>query len=332
MLKDTSMLLLVGGQAKRFQGDSLRWIDKLTISHKFWNNLPLIVHQVKRFLQFVPQIILVTSDEARKAHYAKLLAQYELNDIKIIFDEPVTCMGPLRGIHAGLKSVENPRCLVLPGDVPFIREDLLQYLHDSLRSSDLGFFVHEDGRLESLIISLKTEIIRGIIQSTCFLSKRRITDLIRGSNHSIFVPYTKKLQTTDGWEKNFVNINSPGDLDNLGYREASGSFLNPFQIQMNQLASNDWNRIANVNEYSEEECDELIQRLEEKQAYYWIGSLYEEWAKKQDVNDQNSKRSLFDSAARSYQKEFKKSEACPVNIIRQHIMNDVDWCSDQSHK
>ena len=83
--------------------------------------------------------------------------QQEQDGLKVVTDV-YQGVGPIGGIHAGMKMLKTPYCLVLPVDVPQIPLEFLETLieyHESHGNTDheknLPFVVEQDGFLEPLI-------------------------------------------------------------------------------------------------------------------------------------------------------------------------------------
>ncbi|MHA1144038.1 MAG: molybdenum cofactor guanylyltransferase [Candidatus Helarchaeota archaeon] len=330
MLNDNiSLIVLAGGQARRFQRSDNEWIDKLMISNPKWDDLPIIVYQIKKLKQLFSEILLVTSDEKRKIRYETVLKNHGISDIQTCMDKRTSCIGPLRGLHSGLNLVSSSNVLILPGDVPFIKLHVLKYLLDSSNKHDLGFYFHSNGRLESLVISMHLNPARSVINCLCHLHKRRVTDLIRGTNRSLFIHYTKKFQGMDGWERSFVNINTPEDIIQPELiKIASNSTPEAITLQCNHLSLNDFQKIQHTCLDSITEHPKYVQFLEEKEAFFWLGSLFEQKAR--SSSDGSSKRDAYNLAAGYYEKELKYFKRCPIKILKQHVLSDVKWCSDHA--
>ena len=83
--------------------------------------------------------------------------QGECEEAQIVYDI-YSGIGPLGGLHAGLKAIQTPYCLVLPVDIPQIPQEFLKILiktheQEILNSENAAkpLLVERDGFLEPLI-------------------------------------------------------------------------------------------------------------------------------------------------------------------------------------
>ena len=119
-------------------------------------------------------------------------------------------IGPLGGLHAGLKAIQTPYCLVLPVDIPQIPEafleDLLKYHEQEVFSKEKPMLAERDGFVEPLI---------GIypISMVSYIEER-----INAQRLSVF----RMIQEwgcvafkTDISEEKIANINTPEDYEKL---------------------------------------------------------------------------------------------------------------------
>lgn len=135
-----------------------------------------------------------------------------LNSRKIIVvEDEIKNLGPLGGLHAGLKNSTNMYCYVIACDMPYINNEYIKYMMKILRRS---------GSVDALI----TKFGEWIEPFNCFYSKNIIKDIeghINLGNRSVY-SLMKKLNVeyieentarcfSPEW-KMFNNLNTKEDL------------------------------------------------------------------------------------------------------------------------
>ena len=131
-----SLLLLAGGKSSRMGEDKAKLL---------YNGKTFVECLIEKARQLgITRIYLSGNQEQREC------AQV----IQDIYPE----IGPLGGIHAGLKNLQTPYCLVLPVDVPQIPLEFLEEMltfhesHDFYNGDrEIPFLLEQEGFLEPLI-------------------------------------------------------------------------------------------------------------------------------------------------------------------------------------
>ena len=114
-------LLLAGGQGRRMGG-----VDK---GLQLLRGKPLIEWVLARLAPQVAEIIVNANQN---------LERYESYGQRVVRDEIGGFAGPLAGLHAGLKWAKHPLVVTVPCDSPFLPEDLVSRLRDSLKENHLA--------------------------------------------------------------------------------------------------------------------------------------------------------------------------------------------------
>ena len=138
--------------------------------------------------------------------------QKNRSDVEVVWDIYPE-VGPLGGLHAGLKAVTTPYCLVLPVDIPqipsdflesMIKEHELQCLH--FKEKNLPLLLECDGFLEPLI-GIYPEKMVDFIEGKIKEQRLSVFRMLKEWGNRRF--------TTDisGWQ--IANINTQEDYKNL---------------------------------------------------------------------------------------------------------------------
>lgn len=201
LASDLKGLILAGGHSTRFGSDKALAIwpessgkTRLLLAWEQLNTLSGIVS------------VAVSCRKAQEASFRHILP----SSVSLIFDAPDDCKvpTPLHGIRAALHDLDAP-LLVIPCDLPYMRNDLLGLLIEArrgalkkrkkpLRTS----FVHADGVIESLIAIYEPE-------SLPFLEKGLATGCL--GLYSI-IPHERQLLVSSPEETAFMNMNSKESL------------------------------------------------------------------------------------------------------------------------
>lgn len=110
-------VILAGGKARRMSG-----IDKGLILLK---GAPMIKHVIKRLSPQVSEILINANRE---------IESYQSLGFVVIKDEISDFVGPLAGLHAGMKAAKTEFILSVPCDSPLLPDDLSQRLMAALES------------------------------------------------------------------------------------------------------------------------------------------------------------------------------------------------------
>ena len=121
--------ILAGGRASRMQG-----VDKGLLELA---GMPLVKHVIDRLLTQVSSICISAN---------RHLEEYQEFGWPVIRDNQEGFLGPLAGIHTALLASECEWLLTVPVDSPFIPEDLLQRLSESVIAHDTRLAVVHDGK------------------------------------------------------------------------------------------------------------------------------------------------------------------------------------------
>ena len=196
-----SGIILAGGHSTRMgQDKTLMPIDAET----------LIMRTVKELSQAVDEIIIASN---QKGKY-NLPGTLEVPDI-------YTDMGPLGGIHAGLKAISYKYAFVVAGDLPLFTAQLAKSLRESIDENFEVIVPEANGNYEPLCAVYAQDCLRAIEK------------YLASGHRSVygFCERTRLLKINiqglvkKGQEEEidlFYNLNTPEDYNNLLKRRKSG--------------------------------------------------------------------------------------------------------------
>jgi molybdopterin-guanine dinucleotide biosynthesis protein A len=88
--------------------------------------------------------------------------------------------GPVAGLAAGLRLVEEESLVVLAVDMPLVDETLVSRLLEAMRASDGAVLVDAGDRLQPLAAVYRTDPLRASLEALGAPSGRSVRDLIAG--------------------------------------------------------------------------------------------------------------------------------------------------------
>ena len=182
-------LILAGGLARRMGGG-----DK---GLRPFRGRPMVAHAIERLGRQV-DILLINANQNRDA--------YAAFGYPVIADAVTGYAGPLAGLHAGLLAATTPLLVTAPCDSPFLPEDLVFRLRQSLEQEAADLAVAKTGAQAHPVFSLvRRELLAGL--GDFLASGGRKIDLWYGALKVVEVPFPD--------EAAFANINTPEELQRL---------------------------------------------------------------------------------------------------------------------
>lgn len=195
MANRISGVILAGGSSKRFSGT--------TKANVVINGETIISRIISTISDFFDEIIIVTN----KPEEFQEFIQY-----KIVKDQYLKA-GPLGGIHAALKASSEDAIFVFAGDMPFLDKEIITNQINEFNKTQHDVLIPEvDQFIEPLHAIYRKSVLNDLER---FLSKgkrRAVRDFLSEVNVG-YLQITKNGKT----EIAFANINSPSDLDKIGF-------------------------------------------------------------------------------------------------------------------
>jgi len=184
---DITGVILAGGQARRMEGQ-----DKGLV---LLNNIPMIEYVIDIIKSQVGPLLI----NANRNHDT-----YKQYGFHIVSDELSGYCGPLAGMASSLNNINTPYMITAPCDSPFIPNDLVQRLVNSLESEDADISVAHNGeRMQPVFCLMKKELLSSM---TNFLNQgeRKIDKWFK--QHSLAIADFSDIPET------FDNLNTLEDI------------------------------------------------------------------------------------------------------------------------
>lgn len=188
-----SSIILAGGRATRMGG-----IDKGLVPLQ---NKPLIQHVIERLSAQVDEIIINANRE---------INQYQSLGYAVWQDEIADFLGPLAGIHLGLKHAKHDFLLTVPCDSPLLPLDLAARLMAGLIENNADIAVAAcNGESQPVFCLCKKSVAKSLDD---YLSNGgRKVSIWQNSQKTIKVDFSDSSDA-------FVNLNTFAELVALGQR------------------------------------------------------------------------------------------------------------------
>ncbi len=212
-MSSRAALVLAGGSAKRFQAQHHTWQDKALAELE---GKPLLVHAIQNLQDIVDEVVVCVNSKERKAQYSQVIAKYGLDDVKFVVDEknsPIN--GPSLAIMSGLKALSAMYCLTVPCDMPFLKQEVADYMFKVAEGFDVAVPMWPDGTLTTLLMILRRNNSTEITQTLCALKKPRADSIPRAASKLLLISPLKEIKKLDQDLKSFININRKEDLAKL---------------------------------------------------------------------------------------------------------------------
>ena len=182
-------LILAGGKARRFHGKRKAFL--------ILDGKPLLQRVITLVEPCVDEIYL--SGEGDLAQFGYPVVEDNLHGL-----------GPLAGIHAGFSVITSEYTFVTGCDMPFIHQELIQYLFKRAEGYSCCLPKQNDF-IEPLCCVYKTEDVRSCFNTVIRRGMRRIWDLIQCLPRPNYVSF-EEIKTVDPYLESFRNINTLKDL------------------------------------------------------------------------------------------------------------------------
>ena len=119
--------------------------------------------------------------------------------------------GPLAGIEAGLAAARHPLAFIAAGDMPFLRENMVQYLLDRLETSGaLAVVPRYQSRVHPLCAAYSPALLPRV-RTALDSGTRAVHEFLEGIDEAAYVG--EELRRFGDPDLLLMNINSPEDLE-----------------------------------------------------------------------------------------------------------------------
>lgn len=200
-------IVLAGGRARRFGRDKLSEpID----------GRPILLAAVEAIATVCDEVVIVLAPGADAPAIPTSVAP-----VLRFTSDAERHGGPLVGILAGLDAAREPFALVVGGDMPWLRPQVLRLLLDELiGSGSSASALVSHGRTEQLPVALRVEDGRAAARRLIGEGSRRIDALLDGLGIRAVDETTWRALDPDGWT--LRDVDRPDDLAGHGGRTAPG--------------------------------------------------------------------------------------------------------------
>lgn len=195
-MKATGIILAGGKNSRMGENKAFLKVGKKKIIDR-------LVEKLKKDLE---QVIIVTNERAC----------YDYLEVDVISDI-IPGMGPLSGIHAGLKNARYEHALVMACDMPFVE-------------GELGLLLMEEATGFDVVVPQIGEHLQPLFAVYAKNCIKPIEDCLKNSIYKVaaFYPQVKvnyvseeKIAALSDIEKVFINVNTPKDLERARSIECS---------------------------------------------------------------------------------------------------------------
>ena len=192
MMNFKTAVILAGGKSQRMGFDK----QFLMI-----NNMRIIEKQVIKLKEEFEEILVITN---KPEYYAKVTG------IKVVSDE-IREMGPLGGIHTGLKAASSDFVYFIACDMPCVNTDYIKFMKSRICKLDVDACVTRSGEW---IEPLNAFYSRGIIESieTDLLNGKGSLYYLLSKLKCLYIEEKEARKFSPNWGM-FLNLNTRDELE-----------------------------------------------------------------------------------------------------------------------
>ena len=189
-------VVLAGGQSRRMGGG-----DKCL---KPLDGKPLLAHVLTRLGPQVSRVVINANGDP---------SRFDAFGLPVVADNAASFQGPLAGIEAGLAwtathAPEAAWVATVPGDTPFIPEDVVARLAAGMREAPMAVASSEAGLHP--VVGLWPISMLGALAEALAAGQRKATDWVKAQGAAVV--FLDAVEIGDGEIDPFFNINRPEDL------------------------------------------------------------------------------------------------------------------------
>ncbi len=178
-------IILAGGKSSRMGTD--KGLLEL-------NGRPMIVYLIETLKNITDEIIIISNQDEYKIFGCKVYAD-------LIKDS-----GPLAGIYTGLKYATYHKNIVLSCDIPFVSQQLLQFIVASSNGYDVTIASKNN----------KTHQVIGVYDKKCStIFKKELDQNQRKVKIALEKVNLKIVDANEFDEKEFTNVNTPAEFKEI---------------------------------------------------------------------------------------------------------------------
>ena len=194
-------LILAGGKAER--------LDNREKALLLLDGTPLLTVITDSLKQVSPEIIVSLRDEDQRVLLSPLL-----QNSKLVFDS-FKGKGPLAGILEGFRESSNEYVFVTACDMPFVNQDVIEYLFKAAQGHDAALIRNTDGRFQSIYAVYRAKAMIPQIEKCLEDGKNFILAPVFELDDVVGVDVSE-IKKIDPELKCLVNINTVQDIEKEG--------------------------------------------------------------------------------------------------------------------
>ena len=197
-----SALILAGGRSRRmgFKEKALLPIGDKTILEHVINSLNGVVDEIIISMRDTPQ--------------QELLNDYTQGH-DVVLDK-LQDVGPLSGILEGAKAAKGKYVFVVACDMPYINTDVVELLFKRAEGNNAAIPVWENENLEPMHAVYRTEPMAIETEKAIQRNKKFVLAPVFKMQDLVFVKIDE-IREFDPDLRTFININTPDDVEKLGF-------------------------------------------------------------------------------------------------------------------
>ncbi|MFC1782585.1 molybdenum cofactor guanylyltransferase [Planctomycetota bacterium] len=185
-------IILAGGAGSRLKG-----VDKARL---VIDSTPLIERAVELLRDWFAEVLIVSNGQRH----------YEFERVKLLADEKPNC-GPLMGLYTALKASRHELNLVLACDMPYVSRKLVQMMMETETSGNYDVVTPVVNGYREPFLAVYHKQALEIIKRNLDRNRYKMTGIFEQMN--VGEISEERLRQIDPELKNFININTPEDLE-----------------------------------------------------------------------------------------------------------------------
>jgi molybdopterin-guanine dinucleotide biosynthesis protein A len=328
-----SVLVLAGGEAKRFQTESSAWKDKALAKI---DDKPFLVHIIENLQGAVDKVAVSVNSPERQAQYRQVLEKYSIKDVEFVLDQLSPIRGPLLAITSGLKAVNAEYTLVVPTDMPFLQPKVANHLLEACRGFDVAVPMWPDGTLETLLMALRRESCLEITETLLALGKANADSILRAAGKLHLISPLQEISLLDPALQSFININTPTELTKPQTRSTQGPVTQTICFDRGLLPVQQLKRLRDSQKMLD--VDKSLEALsvfgdcackfESEGFYFWAAVSEEKLAQTQISRGKNFiAKQTYKRAAENYAKEALLYHDKGCTTLAERALADKEFCN-----
>jgi molybdopterin-guanine dinucleotide biosynthesis protein A len=193
-----AVIILAGGSGRRMGAN--KPLEKL-------GSRSMLGQVVTTALSISTDVVVVAGNPAQERSYRN-----EIPDHVALVHDKIQQKGPLIGLYTGLEKVNSEYAALLPCDSPFVKKEVLLFLHRMAKDGDGAVPVWSNGRIEPLHSIFRVESARRAAVEVLKAEMDTVREMIQQMDRIRFVSIDE-IRELDPNLLTFFNVNTHEDLE-----------------------------------------------------------------------------------------------------------------------